>query len=232
MNQQANITVAGARRLPSIIANPIAGGIRRWGGAALAVPGLWLGPIFFLALPAVAQLATNDLPALAPPAAPIPPTLWEQHEVGIVIGGLAFLVLGSLVIWSLMRPAAVIVIPPGQAARAALAELAGQPEDGRLLSNVSRILRHYLVAVFGLPPEEVTTAEFCAQLAAGDRVGGELAEKFSRFLRECDRRKFSPEPSSPALNPVNQALELVALAEVRRNALAPAVPPETLQPAR
>jgi len=194
-------------------------------GSSSALPGF---AILYLALPACAQLTTNDLPALAAAAPPLPPTFWEQYEVAMIFGGLACLVLGSFVIWGLRRPAATVVVPPGQAARATLAEAAGRTEDGRLLSDISRILRRYLVATFALPPEEVTTAEFCARLAVSQRVGGELAEKFSRFLRECDQQKFSPEPARAGLNAVHRALELITQAEARREALAPAAPRETL----
>ncbi len=197
----------------------------------LAGVSLWLWSILFLALSAGAQITTNDLPALAPPAAPIPPTIWEQHEAAIIIGVLAIFVLGSLFFWNLLRPVSAVVVPPGQTARGTLAELASGPEDGRLLSDVSRILRRYLVATFALPPEEVTTAEFCAGLAVSHRVGEELAARFSGFLRECDQRKFSPEPAAAALNAVNVALELIALAEARRDAPASAAPLKPVQAA-
>jgi hypothetical protein len=203
-----------------------------WCEAALAGVSLWLWPALFLAWPAGAQITTNDLPALAPPAEPIPPTFGEQHEAAIIFGGLIFFGVACFFLWLRLRPATAVVIPPAQAARAALAGLAGWTEDGRLLSDVSRILRRYLVATFALPPEEVTTAEFCARLAVSHRVGAELAEKFSRFLRECDRRKFSGEPAGAALNAVSGALELIELAEARRDALASAAPPEPMPAAR
>jgi hypothetical protein len=196
---------------------------RQIGRAAL--PGL---AALFLSWSAGAQLTTNDLPALAPPAPPIPPTFWERYEVVIITGGFAFLFLGLLVIRNLLRPAAPVVIPPVETASAALKVLAGRPEDGRLLSEVARTLRRYLVAAFALPPDEVTTAEFCAQLASSHRVGGALSEKLSSFLRECDRRKFSPEPAGTTFQAVNQATELIALVEIRRKTVVSEVAAEII----
>lgn len=169
------------------------------------------------ALPLCAQTAANALPALAPAYGEIPPTFWEQHGTTIIIAGLVFAALAAVLIWKLLRPKPPVMIPPAMLAREALAKLQGQTEDGKLLSEGSQILRCYIAAAFGLSADEMTTAEFCTALEANEKIGTELAQMISSFLRECDARKFSPVGSVEPLNAAGRALELVSAAEVRRS---------------
>jgi hypothetical protein len=108
-------------------------------------------------------------------------------------------------------------LPPEILAREALTKLLRQPEDGKILSEVSQILRRYVITAFELPAAELTTTEFCAALAASEKVGAELAQTISSFLRECDGRKFSPASEPAPLNAAERALELIALAEEVRD---------------
>jgi hypothetical protein len=180
--------------------------------------GLWLLPGVFVAMAVHGQVDTNLIPVLAPPAAEVPPTFWEQHQTAIFLGGLALLVFEVIYWGARLRPAAPAVLPPETKARQALSACASQPEDGKLLSEVSRILRRYTAAAFMLQPGEATTAEFCTRLAGNERVGAELGGHIARFLRECDERKFSPASAATPLNAVANALDLVDRAEARRAA--------------
>jgi hypothetical protein len=174
-------------------------------------------PETFLLLAAVAKAAdTNALPALAPAYGELPPTFWEQHETAIIIGGFSFLAFAFLFLKAMLRPESKAALPPEVLAREALAKLLRQPEDGKLLSEVSRVLRRYIIAAFELPPGETTTAEFCAALAANEKTGAEMAGSISSFLRECDERKFSSSSSEAPLNAAGGALEIISLAEKRR----------------
>jgi hypothetical protein len=174
-------------------------------------------PATFLLASAVAKAAdTNALPALAPAYGELPPTFWEQHGTPVIVGGFAFVILAMLVLWKLFQPKPVVILPPEFVARAALAKLIGRPEDGKLLSDVSQILRRYVIAAFNFPAAELTTAEFCTVFTSNGTIGAELAESISGFLRECDVRKFSPTKSAPAINAASRALELIALCEKQR----------------
>jgi hypothetical protein len=174
-------------------------------------------PATFLLTSAVAKAAdTNALPALAPAYGEMPPTFWEQRGTLVIIGVFAFIILAMLVLWKLFQPKPAVILPPEVLARDALAKLIGRPEDGKLLSDVSQILRRYVIAAFELPTGELTTAEFCAALAGNEKIGAELVGSISSFLRECDDRKFSPTKSAP-LDAANRALELVALSEKTRD---------------
>jgi hypothetical protein len=62
----------------------------------------------------------------------------------------------------------------------------------------------------------LTTAEFCTALAADEKIGGELAQAISEFLRKCDRQKFSSSPAAGPLNAAACALELLEQVESRR----------------
>ena len=180
---------------------------------------LWLFWGTFLGMAAQGQEDTNFFPTLAPPEGELPASFWEQHETAIIVGGLVLLVAGIFYWLGRLRPAKPTVLPPETEARRALSTCASRPEDGRLLSEVSRIVRRYAAAVFALPPGEATTAEFCARLAENDRAGAEVGGSFARFLRECDERKFSPQPAAAPVNAVASALELIARAEARRTAV-------------
>jgi hypothetical protein len=171
----------------------------------------------FLLVPVVAIAAdTNALPALVPAYGEMPPTFWEQHGTLVIVGGFAFVILAMLVLWKLFQPKPAVILPPEFLAREALAKLIGRPEDGKLLSDVSQILRRYVIAAFNFPAAEMTTAEFCAALAGNEKIGAELAGSISNFLRECDDRKFSTSPFAAPLNAAARALEILNLAEQRR----------------
>jgi len=160
--------------------------------------------------------SADEIPPLAPLLPEIPPTFWEQY--GLLVSAAALLLMAALAIamWLALRPKPLPPVPPEVRVRAELEALRGEPETGAVLSHVSQSLRRYLVAAFALPPEELTTTEFCARLSANEIVGAELATVISHFLRECDERKFSPAPAPVPLNAVPRALDLVAQAEARR----------------
>ena len=170
------------------------------------------------------QASTNALPALAPAYGVIPPTFWEQEGTTVLVGGVTLIALAVLILWKLFQPKPVVILPPEILALEALAKLLRQPEDEKLLSNVSQILRRYVIAAFELPAAELTTTEFCAALAASKNIGAELAGAISSFLRECDERKFSPASSAAPFNAASRALKLVDLAEKRRGLVGRASP--------
>ena len=152
---------------------------------------------------------TNALPALIPAYGEIPPTFWEQNGTVVIIDVIVFLAVAVAVAWEIFRPKPAPVLPPEKTAREALAKLQNQPEDGKLLSEVSQILRRYVGDVFGFPGGEMTTAEFCGAISRHEKIGTELSGAIASFLRECDVRKFSPANSATPVNAVHRALELV-----------------------
>ena len=169
---------------------------------------------------ATAGAATNaaeeiGVPRLLPPYSELPPSFWERRGLTIIIFALAGLLIAGALVWFLCRSKPVVVLPPEVQVRGALESLRSKAEDGAVLSQVSRILREYFRATFELPPEELTTTEFCRVLSSHEKAGAELAAKVSDFLRRCDERKFSAQPFEP-LNAVAAALQLVALGEARR----------------
>ena len=181
--------------------------------------GLWL-----LAAQPVLAAATNSpaldaIPPMRPPHAEIPPTFWEQHGLWVILFGILLLALVCAAAWFLTRPKPPVIVPPEVQARQALEPLRQQPEDGVLLSRVSQILRHYVAAAFGLPPGELTTAEFCRAIASHAQIGPDLSAALSEFLRQCDQRKFSPPAPAPPFSAVAQALKLIDQAQNRRTAL-------------
>jgi hypothetical protein len=167
-----------------------------------------LAGILFLPLAAVAA-DTNALPPLAPAYGEIPPSFWEQYKALVIIGVFVLLLFLILGVWFLLRPKPPIVVSPALIAREALKKLQHQPEDGRVLSEISQIFRRYVGAVFSLPAGEMTTAEFSAALAANAKAGPEVAGVLAAFLRACDKDKFTAHNAAPPLNAVGRALQLV-----------------------
>ena len=166
-----------------------------------------------------AQVLTNTQPALAPAYPPLPPSFWEQHGAAIVIGGIALLVLTAVVLWMIFKPKPQPVLTPEAVARQALAQLRGWPEDGKVLSEVSQILRRYVGTVFGFSGDEMTTTEFSAVAATDLEIGFRLAEALTSFLRACDKDKFMAKNEAPPLNAVQRAWQLVDQIERQRNEL-------------
>ena len=166
--------------------------------------------------------APDEIPVLRPPHAEIPPTYWEQHGFLVVAGVVLLVALVSVAIWFLTRPKPPVVIPPEVQARKALEPLGRQTEDGALLSQVSHILRHYVTGAFKLPPDELTTTEFCRAIAGHEQIGPELSVALREFLVECDRRKFSPAAPAPPFGVVAHALKLIEQSQARLKALAQA----------
>jgi len=174
--------------------------------------------VLFAALPLRAQTIasdTNTLPDLLPPYGELPATFWEQHKTSAVVAGIGIVLLAAFIVWLVFRPKRKAIIPPEVQARQALEELHRQPEDGVVLSRISQVVRRYFIAVFQLPPGELTTAEFNRELARCHKINSELVFATIEFLRNCDARKFSPAAAGKP-DAANRALNLVEQAEQRR----------------
>jgi hypothetical protein len=159
--------------------------------------------------------APDDL-KLRPPYGELPPTFWQQHGPTLILATPAVVLIAAIFTWLMLRPRPAAIPPPEIQARRALEDFLSRPENGAVLSKISQILRGYLVAAFDLPPGEPTTAEFCRIISSQARIGAELSSAVSEFLRQCDERKFSPQPPAEPLGGASRALELVALGEARR----------------
>jgi hypothetical protein len=196
---------------------------------------------FLLSVRAQAQGGADEIPKLHPFHAEIPPTFWEQHGMMVLVTGLVLTILAGVLLWLLLRPRPPVVVPPEVQAREALAALPATGGDGAALSRVSQILRRYFRQAFGLPPVELTTTEFCRVLSDNPRIGPELAGALAEFLRDNDRRKFSPggTPAATtwgaqsAAEAVARARALIEQGEARRAGLraAQAASPSAHSPA-
>jgi len=173
--------------------------------------------VFFVALLPLAAYAqsTNDIPPLRPALPEIPPTVWEQHGVLIVVLSVVSLALAGVLIWWLLQPKPVVPVPIEIQTRRELEALGREPENGKMLSRLSQCLRKYFAGAFGLPAGEMTTTEFSHALAVNQQVGGELMEAVADFLRQADERKFAP-GAGVGNGAVRQAIELFERGEKRR----------------
>ena len=210
----------------------------RHGSPSLGCWALNVECLIFLLLAFIAQSVfsqtTNALPPLSPAYPEIPPTFFELYGTAIFAGSVALVALAAVILWKRLQPEPAIVLPPDIVAREALVQFQRQPEDGKALSEISQILRHYIIAAFKLPAAEMTSAEFSTALAGNEKIGVELAGAIAAFLRECDERKFSapvrspaltqPEPPEggipnflPPLNAATRALGIISLAEKARD---------------
>jgi hypothetical protein len=220
----------------------------------------WLCLLLITAMPLAAATNSDQLDeilVLSSPHPELPPTFWEQYGAWIVLAAVLVVGLAAVVGWLLLRAKPPVVLPVEVQARQELEALRQRGEDGKTLSQVSRVLRRYVAAAFRLPPEELTTAEFCRALADQERTGADLAAAVGEFLRRCDELKFAPSfapvrsvgvqasacPDLPLfpqdtlkreLQPgATRALELVELGEARRAQLRQmATAPAAGQPAQ
>ena len=171
--------------------------------------------LVFLSLATLAQ-APGDAPQLRPIRAELAPTFWERHTMTVILYSAEFLVLAGIVAWLFMRTVPPLPVPIEIQARRELEALRKQSQDATTLSHVSRCVQRYYAVAFGLPPGELTTAEFCRALVGNEQIGGRLAERVTGFLRQCDVAKFSPVAAANPGAAVNEALELVEQSEARR----------------
>ncbi len=163
-------------------------------------------------------VSPDEIPPLRPPRPELAPTFWEQYGLWPALVGALVLLLLATGLWVLLRPKPPLPVPPESQARQALEELRQAPETGAVLSRVSQVVRHYFSAAFGLPPEEMTTAEFCQVLKGVQRLGPDLSKNVGDFLRQCDERKFALSPPLPPLGAAATAATLISQAEARRDA--------------
>jgi hypothetical protein len=176
--------------------------------------------------------AEDEIPQLAPPLPEIPPSFWEQFSWTLWIAvPLLLAAIGSIVFLVLRPGKPPMLLAPAAQARALLAPLHSQPEDGTVLSRVSKILQHYLINAFWLNPTEATTTEFCNRLNTCEKIGPELATAIGDFLRRCDERKFAPDSGESPLGASSRALELVDLSEAKRIATLAAAQLQSQKPA-
>ncbi len=191
----------------------------------------FLGLLYFTFLSSVAAAAEDDKLGLRPPRGELHPSFWEQHGWLIALAAIAILAgIGFWLRWR-RRTSPAEALPPEVLARRALEALRGRAEDAVLAAEASRILRRYLVAAYGLPPEELTTTELREALQSHPQAGPELVAALSGFLRHCDERKFAPVPPAATITAVARALELVETVEAHRRPMLPANPPPGPAPA-
>jgi hypothetical protein len=178
-------------------------------------------PLACLSYPLIALSSdTNgalDSPSssLRPPRGELLPSFWEQYGAWMILGAVLVLALIALAGWLVMRPKQEVPVPFAVQARIELEPLRQKPEDGALLSQTSQVLRRYIAAMFGLPPGELTTLEFCSAILNDPKIGAELGRETSEFLQVCDLRKFSPAPPSLPPGVVGRALSIIDRGESR-----------------
>ena len=157
----------------------------------------------------------NEIPPLRPPHGEIPPTFFEQHSSLVVVSGLGLLALLCAGIFFVRRTRPHVTVPPEVQARATLESIRNKVETGAVLSTVSRSLRRYIIAAFKLPPEELTTTEFCNLIAGNNSIGPELAGEISDLLQRGDERKFRISADPQPLGAVSQAFRIIEICEGR-----------------
>jgi hypothetical protein len=171
--------------------------------------------VIAVSVQAATNSATNDEFVLRPPYQEMPPTYWEQHgNAVILLSVLGVIVLGLLVCF-LLRSRTKMLVPVEVHVRSELESLRQRPEDGRVLSAVSRGVQRYFAAAFDMPAGELTTAEFSRFASADEKIGKELASTTEAFLRRCDEMKFAPGVPTE-LKAVDKAFGLIAQADARK----------------
>ncbi len=157
----------------------------------------------------------DDVPPLLAPLKEIPATFWEQHCLLIVVLGSLGIVVVVAAIWRWLQHKPTVPVPIEIQTRNELELLKLPAEDGKTVSRISQVLKHYFVVAFDIPSSEMTTTEFNRAFAASENAGSDLAASVSDFFRQCDERKFSPSAGVQA-SACSRALELLQKGEARR----------------
>lgn len=171
-------------------------------------------------------LAGAAIPPLRPPDGLLGPTFWEAHGRDLVLGVLAVVGVGVLLVCRRRRSVAAVEILPGVRARQELAARQGRPEDDGLVGEVSRIVKGYVTAAFALPGEQLTTEELIEAVRQCPVIDHESWATLEGFLRDCDRKKFALANGALPARLVARARELVDRLEARRSPPASTGQPE------
>ena len=175
----------------------------------------WAALCFALSSNSMLAQSTNDIPPLRPALAEMPPTVWDQYGVLIVVLSILGVGLLGTAIWWLLQPKPHVPVPIEIQTRHELEQLRKQTEDGKTISQVSQVLKRYIAVAFELPSGEMTTAELSRAAAGSQKVGNGLAARIGDFLRQCDEQKFSPAGEAQS-SAGARALELFQAGEARR----------------
>lgn len=180
-------------------------------GALAQMPSLPGAP----PLPHKALPETRDVPP--------PPVWWLPWTIGVLVA----LMLG-VIVWLLLRPKAVTIIPPRQpisSALRALADLRSRLQTippSEISHRVSLILRRYLSERYAVPATVRTTNEIFSSLRHFDagvpipRAEGVWKERFAPVARLCDDMSFMP---APRTHEESAALVDLAMARVEEERL-------------
>jgi hypothetical protein len=160
-------------------------------------------------MPAVTN--TTQPPAMIPPKGELPPSAWEAYGW---LGALAISVIALFVVFmARKRVTPPIDTPaPETVVRQRLGELpvrSATPEDAL---KMARALREYLIAIFFIPSEALTTEELLPLLRRQKSLAPELLADTETLLRNCDHIAFdnAPHLGQPAPAPmVEQVRALV-----------------------
>ncbi len=171
-------------------------------------------------------LAGAVIPPLRPPDGLLGPTFWEAHYRDLVLGVLALIAVGALLVCRRRRSTAVVEILPGDLARQELSARQGKPEDDLLVGEVSGIVKRYVTAAFALPREQLTTEEFLGAVRQCPVIDHESWTTLEGLLRDCDQKKFAPARGALPADFVARGLELVDRLEARRSPPASTGQPE------
>ncbi len=166
--------------------------------------------------PGANAAGSDEIPKLRPPLPEIPPSFWDQHGLGISCAASVLMIVAAGGVWHLTRPKPPVPVAPAVQARGQLESLRAAPEDGAVVSRVSRVVRYYFSAAFNLPAGELTTSEFSRAIEGVQKLGPELKIAVVDFLRRCDERKFSPSPARAPLGAAARAVQIIEEAETRR----------------
>lgn len=155
--------------------------------------------------------ATNIVqpPRMVPPKGELPPSAWETY------GWLGALVISAIALFVFfMARKRVAALPPAPApeiiVRQRLAEVptrSATPEDALKMAHA---LREYLIAIFFIPCEAITTEELLPLLDRQRGLTQEFRAEIKTILRDCDHIAFSTTPHRGQATPmIEQAKGLV-----------------------
>jgi hypothetical protein len=146
---------------------------------------------------------------MIPPKGELPPSAWETYGW---LGALAITILALIVLF-LARKRVVVPPPttsPESIVRQRLAQVPNRPATPEDALKMAHALRAYLIAIFFIPSEALTTEELLPLLRRQRNLVPELLAETETVLRACDLIAFGATPcGNPPTPLVEQAKALV-----------------------
>lgn len=147
-------------------------------------------------------------PKMVPPKGELPPTVWESYGW---LGALLISAIALILVFVARKrvPTPVPAPAPESIARQRLADVPTRPATPGDALKIAHALREYLIAIFFIPCDAMTTEELLPTLRRQRGLAPELLTDIETLLRDCDHTAFSTAPDRNQTTPLVEQAKLL-----------------------